>query len=120
MSDLRVTPSVPLTLKNYMRVLTKREQLIRSLEQFMAGYDLLLCPVSTTAFPHHQKTKMVGNQPIYKKPLYIDGKPQNYWIATTCYANLHVDVSLAIRFPGWLFLLHKIAMIPRRIPVHII
>ena len=80
---------VPLTFKNYMRVLTKREQLIRSFEQFMAGYDVLLCPVSsTTAFPHLQKTKMVGYQPIYKEPLYIDGKPQNYWIATTYYANL--------------------------------
>ncbi|MGG4496448.1 amidase [Brevibacillus reuszeri] len=80
---------VPLTFKNYMRVLTVREQLIRRFELFMSDYDVLLCPVSsTTAFPHHQKTKMVGYLPIYEKPLYIDGKPQNYWIATTYYANL--------------------------------
>ncbi|MFS0918915.1 amidase [Brevibacillus sp. 179-C 1.1 NHS] len=80
---------VPLTFKNYMRVLTIREQLIRSFEQFMTDCDLFLCPVScTTAFPHMAKTKMVGYQPIYKQPLFVDETPQNYWIATTFYTSL--------------------------------
>ncbi|WGV59368.1 amidase family protein [Brevibacillus brevis] len=83
------TMLIPLTFKNYMRVLTVREQLIRSFEQFMADCDLFLCPVScTTAFPHMEKSKMWGYKPLYTKPLYVDENPQNYWAATTFYTNL--------------------------------
>lgn len=83
------TMLIQLTFKNYMRVLTIREQLIRSFEQFMVDCDLFLCPVScTTAFPHMAKSRMWGYKPFYTKPLYVDENPQNYWAATTFYTNL--------------------------------
>ncbi|OEH93379.1 amidase [Bacillus solimangrovi] len=80
---------VPLTFKNYMKVLTQREKLITSFDTFMDEYEMFILPVSaTTAFPHNQKDKLIGYQPIYKNPIYVDDTPMNYWQATTAYTNL--------------------------------
>ncbi|NBI30145.1 amidase [Chengkuizengella marina] len=80
---------IPLTFKNYMRTLTQREDLISSFEAFMQSYEMFILPVSVTAaFPHIKKDKLIGYQPIYKNPVYVDDKPMNYWQATGAYTNL--------------------------------
>ncbi|NDI35134.1 amidase [Chengkuizengella sediminis] len=80
---------MPLTFKNYMKILTQRENLISSFDMFMDSYEMFILPVSVTAaFPHIKKDKLIGHQPIYKNPVYVDGKPMNYWQATGAYTNL--------------------------------
>ncbi|MDP5275015.1 amidase [Chengkuizengella axinellae] len=80
---------VPLNSKNYMNILKQRENLISSFDAFMESYDLFISPVSaTSAFPHIKKDKLIGHHPIYKKPIFVDNQPLNYWQATTAYTNL--------------------------------
>ncbi|WP_214482245.1 amidase [Bacillus sp. SM2101] len=80
---------MPLNFKNYMRTLTQREDLITSFDMFLDPYDMFILPVSVTpAFQHITKEKMIGYQPIYKTPVYVDDKPMEYWQATTAYTNL--------------------------------
>ncbi|WP_128896553.1 amidase [Longirhabdus pacifica] len=79
----------PLTFKNYMVAWTKREDLITAFDTFIADYDMLILPVSSTvAFPHMKMDKIIGGQPMYTKDIYIDEQPVNYWQATTAHANL--------------------------------
>ncbi|MFS1514374.1 amidase [Chengkuizengella sp. SCS-71B] len=79
----------PLTFKNYMKTLTQREELISSFDMFMDSYEMFILPVSVTAaFPHIKKDKLIGYQPIYKKPVHVDDKLMNYWKATGAYTNL--------------------------------
>lgn len=62
------------------------------MDRFLDDYDVLLCPVHTTAaFKHIPPNGYFGPYSLYKKGMAVDGQLVNYWTANasyTCTFNL--------------------------------
>ncbi len=66
------------TLAQYLEALHRRDQSIIAWEQFLRGWDGLLCPPSmVTAFPHCEPGA----------PLRVNGRDEDYWMVSA-YATL--------------------------------
>jgi amidase len=73
-----VARAVNATMRQYTAILMKRDGLIAALEQFFAGWDALLCPVTVgPAFPHCP----TGT------PIAVDGHTIPYWLAVIAYTS---------------------------------
>ena len=67
------TQQNPVTLAQYFKALTRRDESIFAWEQFFESWDALLCPPAmVTAFPHCEP----GTD------LRLDGKPVSYWLVS--------------------------------------
>lgn len=83
-----VAMTFPLTYKNYMRVLNRRDQLITSFEKVMAETDVLILPVtSTTAIAHITPDKMMGYSPMYSEQVPVNTENVPYWKAMTFFTT---------------------------------
>ena len=70
--------AVNATMRQYTAALMKRDALIAVMEQFLATWDVLLCPVTAgPAFPHCQP----------RTPIAVDGGVVAYWTATAAYTT---------------------------------
>jgi amidase len=79
----------PLSYKKYLTVLTRRDSLIATLEEFLSTYDVWLCPVAiTTAYKHIVPKRLVGPFPVYKKEMVVDGESVAYLTANGAYATI--------------------------------
>jgi amidase len=54
-------------IKCYFDLLERRDQIVRSLEQFLSGYDAWLCPVSSTPAVSHRAAGQINT------PIDVDG-----------------------------------------------
>lgn len=73
-----------LNLPKYLQAETQRAALSAEMDAFLAQWDAWICPVtSTPAFPHHAPSGYFGPTPYYKKPLDVDGRPLDYYAATS-------------------------------------
>jgi len=71
--------SAGLSLKQYVRALTKRERCIWAMEQFFTSWDAWLCPVATVpAFTHRQQGK----------PIEVDAIKLPYLIGCGAYTTI--------------------------------
>jgi amidase len=69
-------------MPRYAQALTQRDALITSFEEFLANWDVWLCPVTAGPAFTHRKTG---------EPIEIDGRKEHYFDATTghtCVLNL--------------------------------
>ena len=67
-----------------MQAFELQSQYITKMDNFLSGYDALLCPVSaTTAFKHHAHSKKFGDFKIYNQPLQVDGADIHYYTFAT-------------------------------------
>ncbi len=79
----------PLTIENLHAALDKRDKLTAEMEDFLSQWDVWLCPVtSTAAFDHMTPSRYDGTHPVYKEPIYVDGKAVEYLKATINYTSL--------------------------------
>lgn len=79
----------PISYEKYMKALTKRDMLIRSMEQFLSQWDVFICPVSaTSAIKHIPISKRFGAIPLYEESVMVDDQPLNYWVAMGSYTNI--------------------------------
>ncbi|HZE60715.1 MAG TPA: amidase family protein [Burkholderiales bacterium] len=66
------------TVADYMLALTRRDQLITTLERFFASWDAFICPVTVCpAIPHVP----------FGTPIDVDGEKVPYFIAGTAYTS---------------------------------
>ncbi len=78
---------LPRTLTSHMAALDERDQLIADFEDFMSGWDVWLCPVtSTPPFPHIAPIQYVGPNAFYAESISMDGSTIPYLLAMACYA----------------------------------
>lgn len=78
-----------LSYENFLRVLTKREAFMASMDSFLSNYDVFLAPVHvTTAYKHIAPEKYFGPYAIYDKPVMVDNEPVNYWMANGSYTTI--------------------------------
>lgn len=74
-------------LKDYLYQEEEREQCIFKLDQMMAGYDVLLAPVTATpAFQHKVPLRTLGHQAIYDDIL-VDHTKVSYSVANMGYTT---------------------------------
>lgn len=79
----------PISVKSYMQNLSIQDDCIDQLENFLDPYDIWIVPVSaTTVFKHITPDSYFGEFPVYEKPIYVDGKPLAYWVATISYTTI--------------------------------
>lgn len=68
-----VIKGLRMSLRDYARVLTRRDRLITTLENFLSKWDAWICPVTTgPAFTHRK----IG------RPIMVDGQPMSYFMAS--------------------------------------
>ena len=73
-----------LNLPKYLKAETQRAALSAEMEAFLGQWDAWICPVtSTPAFLHHAPSGYFGPTPYYKKPIEVDGRPLDYYAATS-------------------------------------
>lgn len=78
----------PTSVEKYMIALNTQDEMINTMENFLDGYDGLICPSSAvTAFPHHAPSKAYGNFNIYNQPLKVDQTDLHYYMATQAYTT---------------------------------
>jgi amidase len=73
-----VAQAVGASMRQYAAILTRRDSLISALEQFLSGWDALLCPVTLGPAFTHRPTST---------PIVVDGRPTPYWAATLSYTT---------------------------------
>jgi amidase len=79
----------PMSYEKYLMALTKREDFISTMERFLSGYDVFLCPVHTTAaYKHIPPDRYFGPYPLYSKDFMIDDKPLTYMVANGAYTTI--------------------------------
>lgn len=79
----------PTSVARYMDLLSLQREHITRMENFLADFDVWICPVSsTTAFPHHQPSRRFGDFSVYDMPLVVDGEPVPYYVATQSLTTL--------------------------------
>ncbi len=79
----------PFSYEKYLKVLTRRDQLISRMEAFLDDYDVWITPVSRIeAFEHMEPKTHRGPFPVYEEPVPVDGQPLNYWEAIGSYTVL--------------------------------
>lgn len=66
------------TVADYMAALTRRDGLIRALENFFESHDAFICPVTVSA--------AIGHVP-FGTPIDVDGQKVPYFIAGTAYTS---------------------------------
>jgi amidase len=68
-----------LNMNRYAQALTRRDALISKLEEFLAGWDAWLCPVTAgPAFPHCKTGQ----------PILVDGQKEQYFVASSSYTSV--------------------------------
>jgi len=79
----------PMSYEKYLTALTKREKCISTMERFLSGYDVFLCPVHTTAaYKHIPPDRYFGPYPLYNKDFLVDDKPLKYMVANGAYTTI--------------------------------
>jgi amidase len=79
----------PISYEKYLTELTKREKFISTMERFLSGYDVFLCPVHTTAaYKHIPPDRYFGPFPLYNKDFLVDDKPIKYYAANGSYTSI--------------------------------
>ncbi len=69
----------PFSYEKYLRLLTTRDRIVGKMEKFMSRWDAWICPVtSTVAYEHMKPKRYFGSYPIYKDPIFVDGKAVDY------------------------------------------
>ncbi len=78
----------PNSVEKYMIALNEQDAMIATMENFLNEYDVFICPVSAvTAFKHHEPSKSYGNFSLYNNPLFVNGEPIHYYMATQAYTT---------------------------------
>jgi len=96
----------PATYDKFIAEATRREILISHLEQFLAQWDVFICPVTPRpAYKHHEPDDVVFGYNIYDEPIPVDGQPINYWMANAAYTapfntTGHPAVSIPAGYSG--------------------
>ena len=79
----------PMSYKKYLTALTKREECISTMERFLSGYDVFLCPVHTTAaYKHIYPDRYFGPFALYNQDFLVDDKPLKYEFANMAYTSI--------------------------------
>lgn len=79
----------PLSYEEYLTALTKREKCISTMEHFLSGYDVFLCPVhTTTSYKHISPDRYFGLIPLYNNAFIVDDKPLKYEFANGAYTTI--------------------------------
>jgi amidase len=79
----------PMSYEKYLTELTKREKCISTMERFLSGYDVFLCPVHTTAaYKHITPDGYFDIFPLYNKDFMVDDKPIKYYAANGSYTTI--------------------------------
>jgi amidase len=79
----------PISYEKYLTELTKREKFISTMERFLSGYDVFLCPVHTTAaYKHITPDRYFDIFPLYSKDFMVDDKPIKYYAANGSYTSI--------------------------------
>lgn len=75
-----------ISVEKYMEALEYQDSVINIMETFLNEYDVFVCPVSSVkAFKHHRPSKSYGTFNVYNEPLYVNGNPVHYYMATQAY-----------------------------------
>ena len=84
-----IETAYPISYEKYLTELTKREKFISTMERFLSGYDVFLCPVHTTAaYKHIPPDRYFGPLPLYNKDFLVDDKPIKYYAANGSYTTI--------------------------------
>jgi amidase len=79
----------PMSYEKYLTALTEREKCISTMERFLSGYDVFLCPVHTTAaYRHITPDRYFGPYALYNKDFLVDDKPLKYYTANASYTSI--------------------------------
>lgn len=79
----------PMSYEKFLRALTKREEFMVSMDNFLSNYDVFLAPVHvTTAYKHIAPDNYFGPFAIYDTPVMVNNEPVNYWVANASYAAI--------------------------------
>jgi len=79
----------PISYEKYLTELTKRDTFISTMERFLSGYDVFLCPVHTTAaYKHITPDRYFDVFPFHKKDFLVDNKPIKYYAANASYTSI--------------------------------
>ena len=72
-----------LDMRRYMEALTRRDRLIRVMEEFLASCDVWICPVTPgPAFTHRQTVNPLG------PPIEVEDQTIPYWLWGACYTSI--------------------------------
>lgn len=79
----------PMSYEKYLTALTKREECISTMERFLSGYDVFLCPVHTTvAYKHISPDRYFGSVALYNHAFLVDDKSLKYEFANMAYTSI--------------------------------
>lgn len=88
-SNPTIAMAYPMSYEKYLTVLTKRENFISTMERFLSGYDVFLCPVHTTAaYKHITPDRYFSSIPLYTRDFMVDDKPIKYYAANGSYTGI--------------------------------
>jgi amidase len=78
----------PISIPKYMADLERQDRCIEALELFLQSYDVWIVPVSSTvAFEHLLPSRSFGDYSVYNDPVFVDGQPVHYYVATQSYTT---------------------------------
>ncbi len=86
LSDKPFNKIFPLSLPQYMKTLTQREELIKQTESFLSSYDVWIIPVSPiSAHKHIEPDEKHGPFSIYKNPIINENQEVDVGSLTTLF-----------------------------------
>mgnify|MGYP000563181888 CR=1 FL=1 len=72
----------------YLDALTRRDQLVSAVEQFLTEWDVFICPVTATpAISHRTPERIIFGFPVYNDPVTVGTHDLNYWVAAGSYTT---------------------------------